>query len=301
MNKYTDFSVPNHPAMEKISYSIRAMKPADIPAAMRLKDIEGWNQTQSDWNIFLKNNSGLCLVADLNGSVIGTAAAINYSNTVSWISMVLVDKEFRGQGISGKLLSGLIESLTSCKSVKLDATPAGMKVYEKIGFTCEYKIFRMTNPAVNFRFPEKVDNLPKKAKSDDIAEISDFDQRVFGADRTILLEALRSEYPDRAWILRKNNRITGYALGRAGTRYNHIGPVGALLVQDAVILIKKILENNTERPVVVDIPENMNELSGWLQSTGFASRRHFTRMYFKKNPFPGEINKQFLICGPEFG
>ena len=119
--------------MEKISYSIRAMRPADIPAAMRLKDIEGWNQTQSDWNIFLTNNSDLCLVADLNGSVIGTAAAINYSNNVSWISMVLVDKEFRGLGISGTLLTGLIENLTSCKSVKLDATPAGMKVYEKIG------------------------------------------------------------------------------------------------------------------------------------------------------------------------
>ncbi len=125
--------------------------------------------------------------------------------------------------------------------------------------------------AVNFSFPEKFDNFPEKAENDDIVKISDFDKRVFGADRTILLEALISEYPDRDWILRKMNRITGYALGRAGTRYNHIGPVSACSVRDSVILIKKALENNTERPVVVDIPENKNELSEWLQTAGFTA------------------------------
>jgi len=277
------------------------MKPDDIPAAMRLKDDEDWNQTQRDWELIVNNSHNFCLVADFNGSVVGTAAAVNYSNIVSWISMILVDKKFRGRGIGKKLLAGLMEKLTSCKSVKLDATPAGMTVYEKIGFIAEYRIFRMTNPSIGFRFPERSDFLPLRVGKKDIIEIAKLDQKVFGANRTILIEALIRDYPGQAWILRKDNLITGYVLGRAGTKYNQIGPVGTSTVQDAEILIKNALESNVNRPVVVDIPENSVELIDWLHSIGFTTQRPFMRMYYKKNPFPGEINKQYLICGPEFG
>jgi len=34
---------------------------------------------------------------------------------------------------------------------------------------------------------------------------------------------------------------------------------------------------------------------------GFTTQRHFIRMYHKDNPYPGIIDKQFLISGPEFG
>ena len=30
-------------------------------------------------------------------------------------------------------------------------------------------------------------------------------------------------------------------------------------------------------------------------------QRHFVRMYKKENSFPGIVDKQYLICGPEFG
>ncbi|NOY37312.1 MAG: GNAT family N-acetyltransferase [Chlorobi bacterium] len=287
--------------MAKISYSVRAMRTDDIFAAMRLKDIEDWNQTQRDWEVFIKNNPDLCLVADLKGLVIGTATAINYSNQVSWISMVLVDKEFRGLGISKKLLARLMENLTFCRSLKLDATPAGIMVYKKMGFVAEYKIIRMIHPSLDLKLPEKYDILPVQAGNEDIDEIVKFDQRIFGADRTILIEAFIRDYPDRVWILRKHNRITGYALGRKGTKYNQTGPVYALSVKDAKALVKKSFESNVGQPVVVDIPEDKTALTEWLLSVGFTTQRSFTRMHYKENPHPGEINKQYLICGPEFG
>jgi len=43
------------------------------------------------------------------------------------------------------------------------------------------------------------------------------------------------------------------------------------------------------------------DLISWLHSIGFTMQRHFVRMYKKENLFPGIVNKQYLICGPEFG
>ena len=72
----------------------------DIEIAMHLKNEEGWNQTEKDWELLIKNSHNICLVAEYQQKVIGTATAINYSDKVAWIGMVLVNKKYRGQGVS---------------------------------------------------------------------------------------------------------------------------------------------------------------------------------------------------------
>ena len=72
----------------------------DIASGMRLSSAEGWNQTQKDWKLFIETRGNVCLVAEADNKVIGTTAAMNYSNKVAWIAMVLVDKEYRGRGVS---------------------------------------------------------------------------------------------------------------------------------------------------------------------------------------------------------
>ena len=51
----------------------------------------------------------------------------------------------------------------------------------------------------------------------------------------------------------------------------------------------------------LDILADKKELYNWLASIGFVKQRKLVRMYLKNNPFPGDIEKQYLICGPEFG
>ena len=57
----------------------------------------------------------------------------------------------------------------------------------------------------------------------------------------------------------------------------------------------------TNQSVVMDVLYEKEDLINWLNSIGFIMQRQFVRMYKKENPFPGIINKQYLICGPEFG
>ena len=110
-----------------------------------------------------------------------------------------------------------------------------------------------------------------------------------------------NEFPGKAWLLKQNNRITGFALGRDGNKFHHIGPVSASTTNDAKSLVTKALNNLTNKPVVVDALHDKGDLQNWLNSIGFIKQRTFTRMYKKENPFPGITGKQYLICGPEFG
>ena len=67
------------------------------------------------------------------------------------------------------------------------------------------------------------------------------------------------------------------------------------------ILIVEALKGLTNKPVVIDVLCDKEELVDWFDSIGFTKQREFTRMYKNGNPFPGMIDNQFLICGPEFG
>jgi len=273
----------------------------DVGDSLLLSNAEGWNQTENDWKRLAKNPQNICRVAEQDNRIVGTATAINYANDVAWIGMVLVDKALRGKGISKMLLTDLIDKLGSCRSVKLDATPAGQPVYEKYGFKDEYIIYRMTNLSPEGSGSREDTDGPQPVRLTDVSDIASLDHSVFGAERFYLLNSLLNEFPAKAWMVKQDGRITGYALGRQGVRYHQIGPVFADEFVVARSLIAKALSDLQGQPVVVDIPADKEELIGWLNAKGFVSQRHFVRMYMRVNPFPGRPENQYLICGPEFG
>jgi len=286
--------------MQKEEIIIRDIQLIDLEGAMRLSTQQGWNQTETDWKLIIGNPQNACLLADYHGKIIGTTAAMNYSNDVAWINMVLVDKEFRGHGISKILLDEIFKRLQHCKSIKLDATAEGQKVYKQYNFIDEYFITRMTCDSLK-RFSLQRDALPEAVQAKDIHEIIAYDRLIFGADRTALIESIMKTYPHKAWMLKRNNSIVGFVLGRDGRKYNQIGPVMASNVTDAKILISKLLSDAENKPMIVDVLNDKIELISWLSNLGFTQQRHFVRMFQHNNPFPGNTDKQYLICGPEFG
>lgn len=281
--------------------SLKTLAIQDIGQAIRLSDAEGWNQTEADWELLIQDSRHVCLAAEVEEKIIGTATAINYRNEVAWIGMVLVDKEYRGKGVSKILLSGLFEQLGSCRSVKLDATPAGQPVYQKFGFQNEYMIQRLTAHSISVKTLLFYDELPERIHINEISEIIKYDQQVFGANREQLIKYLYKNEPDNAWVIRQDGKVCGLALGRKGARFYQAGPVLAKNTQDAMKLITISLVGIKDQPIVVDVLEDKKELTDWLISLGFIIQRPFVRMYRNENPFPGIPNNQFLICGPEFG
>ena len=287
-------------AKKEFSLNIRLMQSDDVCHGMRLSIAEGWNQTESDWKLIIENPANICVLAEVNGKVIGTTAAIAYAN-VTWIGMVLVDKEHRGLGVSKALLADVFARVAKYKSIKLDATPAGQRVYQKFGFRDEYFIARMTNLLPKNLPAIESDIAPEPIQPEHIEEIIDFDEIVFGVKRRQLIEYLVKQYPGKGWLLKRNNKIEGFVLVRDGYKYHHIGPLSAYNTSSAKILLRKAMESLIQQPIVVDVMCNKEKLVGWLDEMGFVKQRHFIRMFQEVNPYVGDTNRQFLICGPEFG
>ncbi len=286
--------------MTDLQYKTRRMNPEDIPGAMMLKEEAGWNQTTRDWEFFL-TPPNICMVADHNGLVTGTAAAIIYGNRTAWISMVLVSKKYRGRGIAGDLLNRLMDELSSIEVIRLDATPEGKPVYSRIGFEEDHEILRMVRSpgSVRIRRTDRIRILP--AQSGNIREIAVLDHSISGTERLSLSEHLIRHYPDQAWIAMKEDRLVGYALGRKGSRFFQTGPVGASSYEVAVQLIQHSLEKHGKQPVIADIPAYQEKLYQWMIREGFTRQRKFTRMSLEGKKDQGAPEKQYLIAGPEYG
>src|SRR5207253_338766 len=66
-----------------------------------------------------------------------------------WVGMVLVDPEFRRRGVATALMGAALDHLRrrGVTTVKLDATPAGRSVYERLGFEPESLLRRWAGEA----------------------------------------------------------------------------------------------------------------------------------------------------------
>lgn len=272
--------------------AIRELAMNDLEAAMRLTRYANWNQTESDWRFFLEQSPDGCFAAVHNGRVVGSVATIVYDNSIAWISMVLVEPQFRGAGIGSRLMHQALEYLRDIPTVRLDATPDGKQVYDKIGFNAEFGLLRLTHPSVP-RLARHPDAIPLQS----IEEVERSDSEAFGASRRALLERLRSDAPGLAWTVGS----AGMCLGRPGNNFTQIGPVLAPEEEAGSAVVTSALCGLTGRPVVIDVPETRADFVDWLKSLGFTVQRPFTRMVLGEPRITAPRDQLYAICGPEFG
>lgn len=282
-----------------VDITLRPMCPDDIQAGMRLKTIAGWNQTAQDWRLYLALNPAGCFVAAHRDQVVGTVVCVNYADLVSWIGMVLVDPEFRRRGIATQLTKQALASLSTCETIKLDATPTGQKVYHPLGFAGEYSLYRMTIAAVPNLGASNSLILP--LGDEDMSEIAGLDTPAFGADRMAVIQSLLILKQSIAWKLIRAGKIQGYCLGRPGANFYHLGPIVAATPVDALELTKTALSGLAGQAIVIDVPLIQSTLLGWLTAIGFTRQRPFLRMVYGPNQHPGTPEQIFASSGPELG
>jgi len=278
--------------------NLRLMTPADIPAGMRLKDIAGWNQTGADWERFLRASPEGCFVAEADGKVVGTATTIVYEERLAWIGMVLVDPDYRGRGIGTELLERTIAHLDARRipTMKLDATPQGRPIYERLGFVAEYEIERweLCRPAGSA-------TAPAASAPAELEEILRVDRDIFGADRGDLLRSLDREAPAFTLATHLPGRLTGYALGRRGSLADHLGPWMARDEASARELLEEFLRRSGCETIFVDCLRENPFARRLLRQRGFRFSRPLTRMYRGPNTYPGRPELLCAALGPEFG
>jgi GNAT superfamily N-acetyltransferase len=285
--------------MKDLQFQIRRMGQKDLPSAMNIKNIEGWNQTLNDWEFLLYDPSGICLVALHQDEVVATVSAVGYDNKLAWIGMMLVRKEYRGMGLAKMLMKAILEKLEGYPAIKLDATPAGFPIYAALGFVREYSICRMVKPLrkVSKKHPDK----PSFSGETSLQDIIDFDQKTYGINRKNLLQYLYQQSPETVRAIKEEKSTRGYIMGRPGTNFHQLGPLIAESTDRAINLISSVLPILEDQAIVVDVLADKKDLIDWLIRQGFGAQRELIRMYYKANPYPGLLTKQYLISGPELG
>ena len=290
--------------MQLQQIQIRSLTDRDIDRMMSLVDWLGWNQIREDLQFFLNRPGAINLAATCDGLVAGTVTSINYQSEVAWIGMMIVDGPFQGKGIGRYLLRSLIALLLEggVRQIRLDATPAGRPLYEKLNFRVDATIFRL----VNERFdPAGLVSCPatdiRPMKADDLEDVARMDREIFGACRQTLLAALRQRCPGKACVLKHNGELLGFACGRSGRRFHHLGPVWGKSESAVRLLLIKSLSELKGQAVVVDVFSERRELLVWLESLGFQRRRPLYRMTLQGADNPTVSPPGYLICGPEFG
>jgi GNAT superfamily N-acetyltransferase len=295
---------------------IREMTAADVPAAMRLKEAAGWNQTAEDWRNLLAIEPRGCWVEEIDEAgvrtVAGSTTLVCYGRDLGWIGMVLVLPEFRGRGIARRLMQHALrfaeENAVRC--LALDATDMGWPLYRDLGFEDEAPIERwaLEAPPASTQPESPLEaetprsggvNPEHLGRAEQLGLMLELDRLAFGADRDRVIEqSVRCCGPD-VWAT-----LQGYLLSRPGSKARFLGPCVAKEPQVAQGMIAALLRRHQGETVYWDLLPANASARELAESLGFRCARKLVRMsrpLSARQGTPQRIEWQFATAGFEYG
>lgn len=274
---------------------IRQLAPDDVAAMLRLVTLAGWNQTDRDIERLLALEPAGCFAACEGGQVVGTTTTTTYGTDLAWVGMVLVHPDFRRRGIATRLMETALDYLRGrgVRTIKLDATPDGRPVYERLGFEPENVLERWAGtgtPPVHHRRGYPVGTWEQIAATD---------RAVFGADRSDLMQRIIADYGPPFVRGGRRTEIGGYAFTRPGRTAAYIGPV----IAENIGMVWSLLTaaDADLRPAIIDIDPAYSGAVEELHERGFIRQRELLRMRLGPPIHLGRSPRVFAIAGPEVG
>jgi GNAT superfamily N-acetyltransferase len=254
---------------------IRLMTHDDLSLGLRLSAQAGWNQTEADWRRFLWLAPEGCFVGQWAGEPVATAAAFAFGS-IGWIAMVLVDEAFRHRGIATRLVERALQYLDAqgVQTARLDATPLGRPVYERLGFLAEYQLLRMQGTVSS----PSVDSSSVALPAERVGAVCELDAEITGTQRGRLIQRLYAERPESATAAFEGEAAVGYAFLRPGRRAAQVGPASAISATTGVAMLERVLACCPAGPVFADVPADNRAAVAWFEARRFVVQREFTRM-----------------------
>jgi GNAT superfamily N-acetyltransferase len=284
------------------SVNLRVLTEADVVFADQVRALAGWNQTLADWQRFLATEPEGCFLAEWEGRPAGTATTTVYGPELAWIGMVLVHPDYQRRGIGGSLLGHCVAYLRQrgVRCIKLDATPLGRPVYERLGFAPEWSLSRWARSAAVVGPVGSAAGLGVWGEDEPVG-LAGLDAEVFGAPRGRLLQALRAQSLAALVSEPKAGRLEGYGLVRPGARAAYLGPVVARAAERGRCLAEALIERAGEQAIYWDIPDQNTAAVDCARAQGFSPQRSLLRMFLGENSSPGKPGQQFALASPETG
>ena len=233
-----------------------------------------------------------------NDRLLGTVTTTTYGPELAWIGMMLVHPDHRRRGIGTQLMRAALDHLRGrgIQCIRLDATPAGLPVYEKLGFVPEWTLARhqaavSTGNAVGTR----------ELSERDWPAVERLDAAAFGVARTRILRSL-AEGSRATLVSPPDGPILGYGMLRPGSSCDYLGPlVCAMPSLSFLHIVLTLLVKAEGRPVFWDVPRRNFLATSLARQVGFTPVRELTRMRLGPDSIPSDPKAQLAIADPSLG
>jgi hypothetical protein len=182
------------------------------------------------------------------------------------------------------------------RSIRLDATPLGQPLYEKLGFASQFILTRYDGilPPCGVRVAGV-----EPVRQDQLSQLAAFDQLVTGTDRSKLLGQLYVEQPEAFLNVRRGGRVAGYVSSRPRAHALQIGPCIAG-PDDGVLLLEEARRLYAGQRVVMDIPIDNSLAIRHVERLGLVPTRPLLRMN-RGERLIERIENLWVSFGPEKG
>jgi GNAT superfamily N-acetyltransferase len=260
-------------------WPIEPLQPADAEHLCPLSMEAGWNQVAADWRLMLTLGKGYGVRAADN-TWIASALVLPLGPALCWLSMVLVTRPMRGQGLGTCLLRRSIAEVEARGAAAgLDATELGRPIYLPLGFRDAFSLSRWHVPLGARRpFPPPAGIAIGPATADELERLCLWDASRSGVARAPVLAHLFARAQGLARIARREDgAIAGFCLARDGRLATQLGPIVAEDEAVGLALLSHALAA-TDQPVIADIPDRHARLRVWLAEQGAFAPRNFVRM-----------------------
>ena len=220
---------------------------------------------------YLRQRGMFPLVAEHDSRVAGAVFGHDYT-TSAYVALMGVDPALHGRGIGYALMTALMAwcDERGFRDVRLDATPAGARLYERFGFTD-------FGETIVFARDRVVENAPSArvvpVQASDAATIARVDADAFGADRSPLLEQLLAEHDA---LVATDAR--GYVVMQRSSPSTLIGPWIARDARVARDLLDTALARAGDQPPALFVPSVNEAAVDLAAAAGFVPRRTLRHM-----------------------
>jgi N-acetylglutamate synthase-like GNAT family acetyltransferase len=286
----------------KTTLTLNILDKNDIAGLIALSASVGWDYDEQEIHTIMSSGK---IVGHKNeaGQIVSSAAIIPYDGNLASIGMVIVNQEYRGQGLGKEATQMCVDYVTEKTSTLLIATPEGQPLYENMGFkevASVHKFICNSYKPLNKKPLWDPFIRVEELKEIDTDEVIKIDNEAFGDSRRKFLTA-RVRQAHQALVLKNSSdRVIGYGLSILGPVNLIIGPIVAPNTKSAEYLINELAKNHNGK-LRIDVPDGKEEIKNFLRDRGFDKVSNPPVMIINSKDMPKRNGHLYGIAAQIFG
>ena len=247
---------------------LRKCRIADVNNFRHLQP-QGWSDITHYFKFYCENDFCYPVIAEHENRIVGTANA-TLNGSTGWLAHIIVDEEYRRQGIGYILTGHLVEFLNKrkCRSQLLIATEMGEGLYLKFGFKPVSRYLFFDNGKLK---ESSLDVHIRRYRESDLKSVLRLDKLASGENR----ENMIVQFLKNSWVYQSTLEIQGFFLPDLGE--------GVIVASDEIAGIELLKFKHTIKKCKTVLPAENGSAAEFLLSNGFKQGIRVPRMVLGEN------------------